>query len=394
MRILLQKESLFNLVPQCFEPTTRQCLPCDVTFGWDFLPYTVRASTPLITADLGEELGVIHLNHIALAAILFLGVGIISYFVRQHYRTQRYNKLLLLQLEQRTNKIIKEQRLLEEQHAISQEKSRQLLSSLTYAKNIQSAILQDESCLRHFFPNSFALLESKELVSGDFYWISEKYDTTYLAVVDCTGHGVPGAFMSLIARSMLQDVILSKGVLNPSNILNEMRKCIVADFNGGSSVSASDGMDLTLCSYNKNNQVLCYAGANQSMFVIRQGDNLLESLRGTPYCPLLSHNNTHLYELKADRQPVGIHYGPLQPFTNHTAKLQKGDRFFAFTDGFRDQFGGKQNKKLKAHRFRNLILSTQHLSMNQQRIELLNSFRNWKGQWEQNDDMCMVGVEL
>lgn len=373
-----------------------------ITKGWDILVvqqselflHTVYPIASIITVDMGEELGIIHLDKVALISLFLTLTVIAAFFIRNHHRTKRYNALLLQQLEHRTQKILREQNELKLQHAVAEEKSRQLLSSLTYAQNIQSAVLQDESCLQRFFPNSFALLESKELVSGDFYWISEKYDTTYLAVVDCTGHGVPGAFMSLIARSLLQEVVQSRGVITPNNILHEMRKSIVETFNGGSSVSASDGMDLSLCSYNKHNQVLCYSGANQSLFVVRQGNQLLESMRGTPYCPILTEGEMNLYELKADRQPVGIHYGPIQPFTNHTAKLQNGDRVFAFTDGFRDQFGGIQNKKLKAHRFRNLILSTQHLDMDQQRSALLQSFYTWKGLCDQNDDMCLVGIEI
>lgn len=360
----------------------------------EFVHRAVPLVASLITVDMGEELGIIHLDKVALMCVFLTLLTIAAFFTRNHYRTKRYNALLVQQLEHRTQKIIREQNELKQQHAIAEEKSRQIMSSLTYAQNIQSAVLQDESCLRRFFPNSFALLESKELVSGDFYWITEKYDTIYLAVVDCTGHGVPGAFMSLIARSLLQEVVQSRGVITPNNILSEMRKSIVDTFNGGSAVTASDGLDLTLFSYNKHSQVLCYSGANQSLFVVRKGDQLLESMRGMPYCPMLTEDSTQLYELKADRQPVGIHYGPIQPFTNQTAKLQKGDRLFAFTDGFRDQFGGTKNKKLKAHRFRNLILSTQHLDMKQQRSALLQSFNTWKGIRDQNDDMCLVGVEL
>lgn len=348
----------------------------------------------IIRVDMGEDLGVIHLNHVAFIASIILTIGVIFYFVRLHYRTIRYNNILVAQLQQRTQKVIREQQELKKQHSIASKKSAELLSSLTYAKQIQSAFLQDEPCLQKYFPKSFALLESKELVCGDFYWATEKYDTTYLAVVDCTGHGVPGAFMSLIARSVLQEVIQSKGVLNPSNILEEMRSSVTASFSGGSAVSSNDGMDLSLCSYNRHNQILCYSGANQSLFVIRKDTTPLEDLRGNVYQPLITQNGTALYELKADRQPIGIHYGPIQPFTNHTARLQNGDRFFAFTDGFRDQFGGANNKKLKANRFRNLILSTQNLAMSEQRGALLNSFRNWKGSFDQNDDMCLVGVEL
>src|SRR6056297_1976204 len=255
----------------------------------------------VIRVDMGEEIGVIHLNHVAFIAAILLAIGVVFYFIRLHFRTIRYNNILVEHLQQRTQKVIREQKELEKQHTIASNKSAELLSSLTYAKHIQSAFLQDEPCLQKFFPKSFALLESKDLVCGDFYWATEKYDTTYLAVVDCTGHGVPGAFMSLIARSILQEVIQSKGVLNPSNILEEMRSSVTASFSGGSAASSNDGMDLSLCSYNRHNQILCYSGANQSLFVIRKDQTPLEDLRGKIYQPLNSLEDTALYELKADR---------------------------------------------------------------------------------------------
>lgn len=346
-----------------------------------------------IELDATEEIGIIQLTPITILFALFLLMTFTIMVLRAHYRTKRHNELLIARLEYRAQNIALKQLKLQEQHQLTKEKSRQLLASLNYAKHIQTAVLPNETILKRFFPTSFAILESKEVVSGDFYWVAEKYDTTYLAVVDCTGHGVPGAFMSLMARSMLQDVIQNKGVLTTSNILDELRKCVLESFKEVSE-RTSEGMDMSLCSYNRNSRVLCFSGANQSLFIIRNGDNPLEDIRGKAYTALAEHDDTHLFLFKADRQPIGISHGPLQPFTTYTAKIQPGDRIFAFTDGFRDQFGGSNNKRLKSQRFRNLILSSQHLEMKEQRKQLLTSFHTWKGDEDQIDDMCVVGVQF
>ncbi len=341
-----------------------------------------------------EELGIIQTTPISILFALLLLMTFTILVVRAHYQTKRHNELLIARLEYRAQNIALKQQNLQEQHQIAEEKSRQLRASLDYAKHIQSAVLPNEEMLRRFFPDSFAILESKEVVSGDFYWVTKKNDTTYLAVVDCTGHGVPGAFMSLMARSMLQDVIENKCVLTTSHILDELRKKVIASFQEESGHRTCEGMDMSLCSYDRKNRVLCFSGANQSLLITRIGSMPLKDISGNIYAPISVHNDTRLFIFKADRQPVGGYHGPIKPFQTYTANLAPGDRIFAFTDGFRDQFGGLHNKRLKSHRFRNMILSSQHLNMKDQRIQFLNSFHNWKGNTDQIDDMCVVGVQI
>lgn len=317
-----------------------------------------------------------------------------SAVMAQIQRGKRYNQLLIEQLRNRTEKIITEQKVMRRQHKLIVEKSRQLQSSLEYARYIQTSLLPDEQKLKEYYHNSFAILEAKDVVSGDFFWITEKYDTIYLAVIDCTGHGVPGAFMSLIARNLLDEAIHARGVLNTSNILDEMRKSMARTLSANSEQQISNGLDISLCSYNRHSQILTFSGGNQSLYLIRKNGRALENLRGVTYTPNHIEKDHRLFVLRGDRQPIGRHHGPEKPFTCHTAKILAGDRIYAFSDGFRDQFGGPEQKKLKASRFRNLLMDVQRYNMSDQAEKLMNRFYLWKGGNEQNDDVCIVGVEF
>jgi serine phosphatase RsbU (regulator of sigma subunit) len=368
-----------------------------VAYSFDFRSFSEGVSqfqSTKVGIHSGNEVGILLLTDILLLGALLIAILVLIGYVRWLRHTRRYNRILEGQLQLRTNKIMQEQKLLQEQNKIIAEKSNNLRASITYAKHIQNALLPSEESLREYFPHSFATIVSKEIVSGDFYWLTQKYDTSYLAVADCTGHGVPGAFMSLIGRSLLEDTINSKGVLTPGNILSDLRINMLKTLTSNGSAMSNDGMDITLCAYNQNNQVLCYAGANQSLYVVRKNDVPLMDINERPYAPLCSDNGFVLYELKADRQPIGNYYGPQKAYTNYTVKLQKTDRFYAFTDGFRDQFGGLRNKKLKCASFRSMLLNAQELNMPHQKEQLLNAFYEWKGTLEQNDDMCLVGIEV
>ncbi|TVR38992.1 MAG: hypothetical protein EA392_07970 [Cryomorphaceae bacterium] len=357
-------------------------------FQWLHYPAVV------LHLEWGVDSGEVYLSNMALLGG-GLGFFLLSVFAGNLYhRTKRHNQLLIEQLQFRNMKIASEQAAMREQHRIASEKSQQLHASLTYARTIQTALLPGEKKLRKSFPKSFALLQPREIVSGDFFWLTEKYDTTYLAVADCTGHGVPGAFMSLIGQRFLEETIHARGVLNPSNILDEMRKSITQSLNQNHLECCRDGLDLSLCSFNKHNNVLCFSGANQPLFVVRSNGTLLENLQGSIYTPDHVHKNHRLYILEGNRQPIGMYHGPTKAFTNFTVKLLPGDRFFAFTDGFRDQFGGLFDKKLKAPRFRNIMLDAQRLPISEQKDLLVRRFHLWKGDKEQNDDVCIVGVEI
>jgi serine phosphatase RsbU (regulator of sigma subunit) len=359
-----------------------------------FNNFKSQVSSSSIGITTGNEVGVYHLTDLLLLFSLFAVILILMIYVHSLHRTKAYNKLLENQLRMRTEKIMKEQDRLREQNKMIAENSKNLRASIAYAKHIQNALLPAEDSLLRVFPESFASVVSKEMVSGDFYWLAQKYDTIYLAVADCTGHGVPGAFMSLIGRSLLEDTINTKGVLNPANILSDMRTNMLNTLCKNELAMSNDGMDLSLCAFNPNNRILHFAGANQSLHIVRPGNNSLVDINGQPYTPICTNGKLNLYELKADRQPIGNHYGPAKAYTNYSVKLETNDRFYAFTDGFRDQFGGLSNKKLKCTRFRAMLLKSQHLSMSQQKEWLLKSFHDWKGSQEQNDDICLVGVKV
>jgi serine phosphatase RsbU (regulator of sigma subunit) len=225
----------------------------------------------------------------------------------------------------------------------------------------------------------FILYKPKDIVSGDFYFaLSHKHaqsssERFYLCTADCTGHGVPGAFMSMLNISYLNESIIEKGISKPNLILDHIRNSIINSLNPeGSTEEAKDGMDCVLCSFDFENDHLDYAAANNSFYIIREG-NIIQ-------CP-------------ADKMPVGMH-SEMKPFTLRSLDLQKGDVVYTFTDGLADQFGGPKGKKFKYKQLEEILLRIHKLPMEEQKIHLDRSFEDWKGQLEQIDDVLVIGVRI
>jgi serine phosphatase RsbU (regulator of sigma subunit) len=208
-------------------------------------------------------------------------------------------------------------------------------------------------------------------VSGDFYW-AEEIDGQYLIVTaDCTGHGVPGAFMSMLGISLLNEIIISKEIIRPDQILNKLREKIVEALKQESGSVIRDGMDMTICLFDRKTLKLQFSGANNPLYVVSDGQ---------------------LTQVKGDKMPVAI-YDVIEPFTLHMLQLKKGDTFYTFSDGFADQFGGPQRKKFLAKNFRNLILTIQDLSMIDQGNRLDEVFTDYRKEVEQVDDVVVIGVK-
>jgi serine phosphatase RsbU (regulator of sigma subunit) len=226
-------------------------------------------------------------------------------------------------------------------------------------------------------PENFILYKPKDIVSGDFYWVEEKNDIVYFAVVDCTGHGVPGAFMSIVGRNGLNEAINTLNNPNPAEILDYLNFFVNQSLHQTYEHSTiRDGMDLTLCAYNKNNHSLQFAGANNSLWQIK-------------------NKNGEFIEIKADKQPIGNYVGfNTKPFTNHVVQFEQNDCFYLMSDGFADQFGGPKGKKYKYSRLKELIASAYHKNMNEQLALLSEEFEKWKGNIEQVDDVCIMGIKL
>lgn len=252
-------------------------------------------------------------------------------------------------------------------------KNREITDSLIYAKRIQSAILPDIKLILKALEQSFILYAPKDIVSGDFYGFSQKNDKVIIAAADCTGHGVSGAFMSMIGSSLFNQIINERNITTPSLILNELNEGVIQSLKQRDSES-HDGMDIALCSFDLRQQTLEFAGANRPLWIIR--------------------NNTIII-YPANKFPIGgLQILHDDNFTNHEIKLEANDTIYIFSDGFADQFGGQLGKKFMTKRFKNELLSIQHLNMQQQENHLKKLFEDWKGNNEQVDDVLVIGIRI
>ncbi len=253
-------------------------------------------------------------------------------------------------------------------------KNKDITDSINYALRIQHAIMHPKSRDRKFLDNSFIMYRPKDIVSGDFYWYAEVDGKTLVSAADCTGHGVPGAFMSMIGITYLNQIVNKKGITEPAEILSDLRESVISALHRrGDEEKTKDGMDIALCCIDWENNTLEYAGAHNPLFLVR-GEELIV--------------------LKADKMPIGIHDNQDQNFTNHSINIQKDDCIYMFSDGYVDQFGGPKGKKFLAKRLKNLLLSIQNLSIADQKTAVIDAFDEWIGDQEQIDDIVLVGLRI
>ncbi|MGM0479638.1 MAG: SpoIIE family protein phosphatase [Bacteroidota bacterium] len=278
------------------------------------------------------------------------------------------------------NKQVKNQRLLKKRNddisfknKVISHKNKEILDSITYAKRIQSAILPPERLVKSYLDNSFILYLPKDIVAGDFYWMEHIGDRILFAAADCTGHGVPGAMVSVMCHNALNRSVKEYGLTGPAAILDKTRAIVLDEFSK-SEDEMNDGMDISLCAFNRNTQKLEWAGANNPLWIIRKGATSIE-------------------EIKPDKQPIGRHRNATD-FTQHEMELEEGDTLYIFSDGLQDQFGGPKGKKFKPTRLRELLISISDLSMQTQRHKIKDAFIEWKGNHEQVDDICIVAVKV
>ncbi|MEO8588325.1 MAG: SpoIIE family protein phosphatase [Flavobacteriales bacterium] len=266
------------------------------------------------------------------------------------------------------------QRAIEEQQAVVSEQNRELLSSIRYAQRIQRAVLPEAEQLQEFFPESFILFRPRDIVSGDLYWFAENKGRVVVAAADCTGHGVPGALLSLIAASLFQESVVERGITEPGLILDAAREGMVHALNKqDGSADRRDGMNASVVSLDRARMELRYAGAFSPLYLIRRGE---------------------LIEHKGDRMPIGFADGEMGPFSTVTISLEAGDRIFLFSDGIQDQFGGQHGKKLKSAGLKAWLLTTATLPMDEQYQAVSDLFRMWKGDAEQIDDVLLIGLQV
>ena len=254
------------------------------------------------------------------------------------------------------------------------EQRRELLASLKYASFIQRAILPDRRYLDNTLKDYFILHKPRDIVSGDFYYCSRREELIVTAAGDCTGHGVPGALMSIMGASFLNEILSSRGPCKPSRILNLLRERVMnALHQRGEELENKDAMDMALCVFNPRTHELQFAGANNSLYHIRK---------------------KVLTEIKADKMPVGINAIEEDSFSNHSLQLKPGDIVYIFSDGFADQFGGPSNKKFKYGPFKELLIRISDRSMEVQQNELNQVIETWKGDEAQVDDILVFGIKF
>jgi serine phosphatase RsbU (regulator of sigma subunit)/Tfp pilus assembly protein PilF len=277
--------------------------------------------------------------------------------------------LFLLFVMNRLKVTRKQKEVIEQQKEVVEVAHQEIKDSITYAKRIQSAILPPAKLVKAYLKESFILYQPKDVVAGDFYWLEHKEDKVLFAAADCTGHGVPGAMVSVVCNNALNRSVREHGLTDPGEILNKTRAIVVAEFEK-SEEEVKDGMDIALCSLAGNQ--LKYAGAHHPLWIIRNGE---------------------LLETKANKQPIGQFDNP-EPYTTHSFDLEPGDAIYIFSDGYVDQFGGEKGKKFKSRAFRELLLSIQDNAMEEQKTIIDETFNSWKGDLEQIDDVCVIGVRI
>jgi len=277
-------------------------------------------------------------------------------------------------VKKRTNVVTKQNLQLRNQNDKIESQYSEIRQSIHYAKRIQHAILPHNKKFSALFEDHMILYKPKDIVSGDFYWVvAGKNNKTYIAAADCTGHGVPGGFLSMLGISFLNQIINANPEINPNQILNKLRALFTETLNNNSNENSSrDSMDISICLFDHAKKEMEYAGAYNSLLVIR---------------------NNELIELKVCRMSLeSDRNNETKEYRNYTYDLKKDDKIYMFSDGYHDQFGGKQNKRLTKKRFKNILLETSNLSLQEQKDVLDQTIEEWKGTYEQVDDMLILGL--
>jgi tetratricopeptide (TPR) repeat protein/serine phosphatase RsbU (regulator of sigma subunit) len=290
--------------------------------------------------------------------LLVLGFAVFAY---RSLRTTRKQKLII---ERSKDEV-------QEQKKILEEKNKEILDSITYSKRIQDAILPGEKTWKSLLPKSFVLYHPKDIVAGDFYWLEQMDGKLFIAAADCTGHGVPGAMVSVVCSNALTRAVMEEKISETNNILDRAREIVLEKLTKNEE-NIRDGMDICLVRLDAARSNVQYSGANRPLYIVREGQ---------------------LLEYKADKQPVGNYEGA-KSFNFMDIPVQAGDRLYLFTDGYADQFGGDRNKKMGNKTFRQLINDAQALSISQQREFFEKNFLGWKEKNEQVDDVSIIGIEI
>ena len=276
------------------------------------------------------------------------------------------------------------------QHLLVLEQAQAITDSIRYARRIQKAVLPSPPYLDNILSDYFTIYKPKDIIGGDFYWVREIDGYIVVIVADCTGHGVPGALMSMLGVTLLNEQFRTFGIRQPGVILGHLRNKVKETLAQEGSVNdQKDGMDMAIAIIDPEKMELQFAGANIPLFLIRKKNQ--EELSDSDLMSSLENDVYRLYRIKADKQPMGVHWEE-KDFTTQVIKLQEQDSLYMFTDGFADQYGGKNRKKFKSRRLKKLLLNVQAESMQDQKKLIEATFESWRGSNEQIDDVCMLGI--
>jgi len=323
-----------------------------------------KTSRELARGNLDVEVKVERKDEIGILALSFKSMQ--SSLHKLIEDLQESNHTLEDKVEERTEALSLQKEVIEE-------KNKEIVDSIQYALRLQNAILPSAQNLQDHLKDHFILFKPKDIVSGDFYWMTTLGDKIIIAVADCTGHGVPGAMLSIIGANGLNRCVKEFKLTKPSTILEKLREIVIETFES-TSENVQDGMDISILCFDVKSKEVEFSGANNPLWIARKRDGVMEIIKG-------------------DKQPVG-QYDYSKSFTNHKIRLHKGDCFYLFTDGFADQFGGEKGKKLKYKPFQELLLKNIHLLMHEQKQALDKSFVDWTDDFEQVDDVCVVGIKI
>ena len=311
----------------------------------------------------------------------FILILIFTFFLTRTYRQIRKANVQLgiqkAEVEVQRDKADEEHKIANEQKLIVEEKNKEIMDSINYAERIQKAILPTNKQIQAHFPNSFVYYKPKDVVAGDFYWMEAIDDGVLIAAADCTGHGVPGALVSVVCHNSLNRAVKEFGIKSPGLILDKTTDLVIETFEK-SEEEVKDGMDIAMCKINTSTYEVEFAGANNSLYVVKA-------------------NSTKIIEYKASKQPIGK-FVNRKAFETQKIQLEKGDLLYMYTDGYADQFGGPRGKKFKYKQFRELLITNQNLPLQEQLTELDQAFESWivaDGEaFEQIDDVCVIGIKL
>ena len=283
------------------------------------------------------------------------------------------------EIEKKNRKLWQTSLAINEQKQIIEEKSKDIVASIRYASNIQQAILPKIAEIQKHLPEVFVLYKPKDIVSGDFYWFAKQGENLIIAVVDCTGHGVPGAFMSMVGNDLLNQIIIERNVLDPAQILHSLNEGVIFSLKQSADQhSVRDGMDMGLCMINLKENKLTYSGAVRPLWLFSKNGQGIE-----------------LNEFKGSIYGIGgVQYRDKPVYENHTISINKGDTFYMFSDGITDQFGGEKNKKFSKKRLNELLFKIQKSNLEKQQGKLEKALLDWQGKYEQIDDITFMGIRF